>query len=106
MSVEFQIVLAWTDHVQEVVREGRVDLGERHRFREVTVGKSAMWLNRGSAEDLAKACAYATKEQERVARESDSIGTSRSVYDVFVYPIGTKDPLGKARKDILKKVRA
>jgi len=85
-----QIIIAWTDSDAEFVRERRTDLGERPVFRDVTVVKAVVWLNEGTATDVVKAHAYA-----------DPRG-----YKVFTYPLDTADPLGAARKAMLKTIPA
>ena len=103
------IVIAWADEDAVIAKEGRVDLGERHQFRAVIVGKSAMWLNRGTAEDVAKAEAYAARENG-----SEDYDGSRYVprgetvrrMHVFVYPVTEKDPMGRAKRDVCNNRRA
>lgn len=89
MSAKHKIVLAWVVEDFEVVGERRTDLGERPKLRQVDVAKTVMWLNRGSDEDVKKAKAYAAKELN---------------YEIVVltYPTAEKDPLGRAKKDVLK----
>jgi len=84
------IVIAWTDSDAEFVYARRSDLGERPVFRDVTVVKAVVWLNEGTAADVAKAHAYA-----------DPRG-----YKVFTYPLDTADPLGAARKTMFKTIPA
>jgi hypothetical protein len=84
------IVIAWTDSDSEFVRERRTDLGERPVIREVTVVKTLVWLNEGTAADVVKAHAYA-----------DPRG-----YKVFTYPLDTADPLGATRKAMLATIPA
>jgi hypothetical protein len=61
-----QIVIAWTEETQEIVKIGRVDLGESHKFRTVLTPKACMWVNKGNARDLAKARVYAANEGHAV----------------------------------------
>jgi hypothetical protein len=86
-----QIVLAWVTEDFRVVRERRRDLGERPELEKFNVGKAAMWLNRGTDADVAKARAYARAESD-----------SDKTIHVFVYPSSVKDPLGAAKKDVLR----
>jgi hypothetical protein len=84
------IVIAWTDSDSEFVRERRTDLGERPVIREVTIVKALVWLNEGTAADVVKAHAYADPRGSKV----------------FTYPLDTADPLGAARKAMLKTIPA
>lgn len=78
-----QIVLARLDDDQEVVKQGRVDLGERHTFRATKRPVALMWINAGNDSDKAKA--------ERFARSEG--------YTVFCYD-NEAAPLDCARRDI------
>lgn len=80
-----QIVIAWLEEDQVIVKRGRTDLGELHKFKTAMRPVACMWLNNGGAADLSKAKSYAAKEG----------------YRVFSYN-GEKDPLGKARQDICR----
>ena len=80
-----QIVLARLDDDVEIVKLGRIDIGEPHKFRPIKRPVSLMWLNDGTAEDVAKAKSFATKNG----------------YAVLCYE-QTTDPLGRARVDIMK----
>lgn len=82
----FTIVIAWTEEDQEIVKHGRVDIGERHTFKAVTVGKAAIWLNDGDAADLEKARAYA----------------QANGYTVYTFPISDDDPRPAARLRVVK----
>lgn len=82
------IVVAWT--TQDMRHDGKPfasDLGRRPGLVEVTVPHACMWLNRGGEDDVLKATAYALA-QDPVAR-------------VYVYPTSERDPLGKAKADVL-----
>ena len=79
-----QIVIAWTEEAQELVKAGRVDLGESHTFRTIRVPKACMWTNKGKDADLAKARVYAATECRTVLCYEHE-----------------RDPLEKAKKDIL-----
>jgi len=83
-------VVAWTAEDFAVVRERRADLGERPELRAVTVGRAAMWLNRATPADVAKARDYAER--------GTGDGTPMVV---FTYPVTEKDPLGRARREVL-----
>lgn len=83
------IVVAWTTQEQEF--DGRPfarDLGALPGLREVTKPHACVWLNKGSDADIEKAQAFIA---------SDAPDTGR----VFVYPTNEKDPLGRARREIL-----
>ena len=79
-----QIVLAKLNDAQKLVKLGRVDLGELHTFETIKVPVSAMWLNDGNDQDVAKAEKFAETEG----------------YTVFLYE-GEANPLERARQDIL-----
>lgn len=84
-----QIVIAWAETESQVdpsAPMARRDLGERPKLMEVAISKAAMWANDGTKSDIAKARAYA----------------SRQGYRVFVYPASEVNPLGRARRDVLK----
>jgi hypothetical protein len=85
------IVLAWVVPDFEVVRERRRDLGERPEMKEIKVPKAVVWLKSGDDADIEKAKAYASKETEYEIA-------------VFTYPTSEKDPLGKAKREVLKHV--
>lgn len=80
-----QIVMARIEEEQQIVKIGRIDLGEQHKFKNVLNPVSCMWLNKGTAKDVAKAKDYATREG----------------YTVFTYQ-NERDPLAKAKQDILE----
>jgi hypothetical protein len=85
------IVVAWTEDMQDLApgqRSWRHDLGERAKLVVVKKPYAAMWRNAGTPEDVVKARAYAKKENPTTGR-------------VMVYPTTEKDPLGRARKDVL-----
>lgn len=81
-----QIVLAKVEDAYEVEREGRVDIGERHKMRRIDNAKALMWKSDGDLEDFDKAQAFTESEG----------------YHVFTYDKSERDPLGRAKKDVLK----
>jgi hypothetical protein len=83
------IVAAWVVTDFEVVSQGRRDLGERPKLREVKVPKAVMWANKGTSEDVEKAKAWARKETDHEVA-------------VLVYPTSEPDPMGRAKRDVLK----
>jgi hypothetical protein len=85
------IIVAKTETQVEVVRQRRIDLGEKPITREVTVGKAAVWKADGTKAEVAKAKLWASKEGDG--------------WMVFTYPITNDDPLGCARKDVVKAAR-
>lgn len=89
---KMKIVLAWTTEEPRLEREGRIDIGERHTFKMVRVPKAVMWLNRGSEKDLATAILYAAQQS-----------TPQQPHHVFTYPTSERDPLGRAKKDVLSR---
>lgn len=85
------IVVAWTEDTQEIApgqRPWRHDLGERPKLVQAKKAHAAMWRNRGGRADIDKAHAYSRKENPDTGK-------------VYVYPVTEKDPLGRARRDIL-----
>jgi ribosomal protein L30E len=78
-----QIVLARLDDGAEVVKAGRMDLGEQHTFRAIKVPTACMWTNNGTDADRQKAEKFAKTEG----------------YTVLCYD-GESDPLNRARRDI------
>jgi hypothetical protein len=82
------IIIAWAEEEMRLVRERRTDLGERPVMALVRVAKTALWLNEGTKEDVAKARAYAAGETDKAIR-------------VYTYRTDHKDPRGAAAKAIL-----
>jgi hypothetical protein len=82
-----QIVLAKLIETQEISKLGRVDIGEAHKWRDIKVPVSLMWLNNGEDYDVAEAQKYAKAEG----------------YTVFLYE-GEANPLERARQDISKNI--
>lgn len=91
------IVLAGVEGDVEFAREGRIDLGERHKLRNVTVAKSLVWARNVPASKLAAEIAKATAFTKS--------GRSDVTYEVFVYDGAEDDPLERARRDVLAKLR-
>lgn len=82
----FEIVIAWVDTIAVPAEKiWASDLGRRPKMKDVRVSRAAMWANQGSAEDEAKARAYAAKEAGMV----------------FCYPLSERDPIGRAKADAL-----
>jgi len=84
------IVLAKADTEHVLAKEGRIDLGERHKFKEVPVGLALVWRGPTSREsedpsELARAEKFAQAEG----------------YRVFVYPKEERDPLVRARREVI-----
>jgi hypothetical protein len=90
---KFIIVLAWKAEDFKVIKPGQSDIGIPAKIQKIEIGKSAIWLDRGSNEDLEKANSYANRPE--------SIGGIPGT-KVFTYPLSEKNPLERARKDILK----
>lgn len=80
-----QIVVAWLDEGCVMVQEGQPDVGRPHKFKVVPKPMACMWLNKGTMADLAKAKAYAARDNRTVL-----------CYN------GEKEPLQRARADILR----
>jgi|HubBroStandDraft_2_1064218.scaffolds.fasta_scaffold244596_2 hypothetical protein len=86
------IVIAWTEEEQEIApgqKPWRHDLGERPKLVDVKKPRAVVWLNDGSDADAVKAREYVKKEHPVVGR-------------VFLYPTTERDPLGKARREIME----
>lgn len=83
-----QIIIAWTEEDSVVVRERRTDLGERPVFKTVTVAKTALWLNDGTAEDVRKA--------------EDFLKSDRPEGRVYTFPAAVKDARAAAAKLVLE----
>lgn len=88
-STTLQIVLSKLYDDFEIVQRGRVDLGERHKTREVKVARALMWKKgvkpNALPKELVKAEAFAKTEG----------------YTVFVYPSDDRDVLNHAKRDLL-----
>lgn len=84
------IVIGWTETTQVLVKEGRVDLGERHTYREERIGKAVVWLLQGMEGDVAKAREYAAAPD---MKERGAV--------VFKYPVTEQDPMARGRRDAL-----
>ena len=83
------IVLSRIEDDFEVVARGRVDIGERHKTREVKVGKALIWRKGVPESKLAKEL---TKAEECAKADG---------YEVFAYPSTEKDPLNRAKRELL-----
>jgi len=78
-----QIVLARNDIDYIIEQEGRIDLGERHKLKQIYKPVACIWLNNGSLLDKEKANEFAQKEG----------------YTVFCY-MDEDNPLERAKKEI------
>lgn len=107
MKTPQTVVVAWADTDAVIVKQGRVDIGERHTFKDVVIGKACIWKNVGEQSDVAKAFEYAAKENADETYEDGRYVTRaetiRRMY-VFTYPTTEKDPLARARRDVVKQV--
>ncbi len=91
-------MVAWV--VKEPVYTGipyARDLGHRPQMRIERVAVACMWLNVGTEKDVEKARAYCASASSRVTTDPDA------TRHAFVYPTTEKDPLGRAKRDVLKK---
>ena len=88
MSAQLTIVLARVEQDHVVVKQGRIDLGERHTFASVDRPVAMVWLNAGDQMDVERAQAYA----------------SQNGYTVFTYPTTEPEPLQRARLDVMKNI--
>lgn len=84
-----QIVIAWTEPVQKIVKQGRIDLGELHTFETVQEPRACMWCLNSTLDDYVRAKIYAKKEG----------------YHVLVYPRSEAEPLKRARADVSAKAK-
>lgn len=83
------IIVAWTEDAEEY--DGKpyaADLGNRPTTKQVKKAFSATWKRDGAPEDIAKALSFMKRDHPDTGR-------------VYTYDKGEKDPLGRARKDIL-----
>ena len=83
------VVIAWQEDARRAVDwdTTRVDLGERPQWEDIKVPKAVVWVRTGTQADVVKAEAHAAT-LDYPAR-------------VFTYPSKEKDPLGRARQDIV-----
>lgn len=88
------VVLAWLVPDFIVVKEGRRDLGERPTIKETVKAASVIWINKGTEVEIESA----KRHIERTAKDYDQI-------TFFVYPTSERDPLGRAKADLLKIVK-
>lgn len=79
------IVIAWLDDEQVLVKAGRVDIGEMHKFKTAAKPMACVWVNKGNESDLIKARAYAQSEGRKVLTYENE-----------------RNPLEAAKRDILK----
>lgn len=88
-----QIVIAYTEAGIEVLDTFTTARGDGinavSRTKEIVVPHAAMWLRRGTSADVKKAEAHAA-----------TTGAT-----VFTYPTSERDPLGRAKSDILNVTR-
>lgn len=82
------IVLARIDTAYEIAEYGRIDLGERHKIREIPKPVALVWINKGTDADKAKAERFAAAEG----------------YKVFCYS-NERNPIEKAKTDIMKQYK-
>lgn len=84
------IVIAWTDEggLRKTGRNVWRDANWFPEFESCTQARSVIWMNHGTARDIAKARAYAKDCGHDNAR-------------VYVYPTTEQDPRGKAEVAVL-----
>lgn len=86
-----QCVIAWSEEGAEWTGEPwRQDLGEQAPMRTTVVAHAVMWSGAADETEVAKGRAYASQRNHRV----------------FLYPATESDPLGSARRDLLKAIGA
>lgn len=86
------IVIAWAEKTK-LVPTGLTVTRDRNLFPQFTTdweGRAAIWLNRGTAVDVAKATTFAASDGHKV----------------FTYPIDERDPLGRARAAAVAEAKA
>jgi hypothetical protein len=84
------IVVAWITKtgMEKTGRTVMRDLNYFPEFKATWEGKAAMWKNKGTPEDLAKAKSYASSQG----------------YRVYTFPTSEGDPLGKAKAMALREM--
>lgn len=88
---EKTIVIARVDPEGGAATVARRDrYGTPVEFKYAPAARAAIWLNRGDKSDIAKARRHAEKEG----------------YVVFTYPTSEKDPLGRAKREIMRRYRS
>ena len=87
-----QIVLAWTDMsgLEATGRQIVKDMNYFPEFKPCVKAHAAMWLSKGTEADI-----------EKARRHLESIKGDYLSARVFVYPREEKQPLERARKEIL-----
>lgn len=88
-----RIAIARVVSYREIVSTHGYDLGRTPKTRTMRRAEAAMWINRGTSADLAKAEAYVAKEN--ATRSPDD---SAGPWKVFTFPVSEKDPLTAAKK--------
>ena len=84
----YSIVLARVETEDVLVDDAGADIGRSRRFAKKPKPEAAVWLNKGTTDDINKAVTYAQ-------RTGDG-------WEVYVYPNPERDPLGRAKADALK----
>lgn len=74
----------------EIVGKARIDAGESHKTRDIKVARALVW--RRNVKD------HALPAELLKAQEAAKDGG----YSVFVYPSTERDPLNRAKRDLLK----
>jgi hypothetical protein len=93
MAQELQIIVIAYATETKLEPTGNYVMRDRNYFPEFESrweGKAAVWLNRGTDEDVRKATAYARREG----------------YSVFTFPLSEPDPLRRARERVLEQFAA
>lgn len=83
------IVLSRIEDDFEVTARGRVDLGERHKTRDIKVAKALIWRKSLPESKLAKEL---VKAEEFAKAEG---------YEVFAFPSAERDLLTRAKRELL-----
>jgi hypothetical protein len=84
MTKTIQIVLARIEEETIISELGQIDIGRSHKFKTIPKPVALMWLGKGKPADVEKAEQFA----------------ATAGYRVFCYS-GERDPLGKARQQVL-----
>ena len=83
------VVVIWVETVKQAVDPHltRVDLGERHKWKDVQVPRGCVWVRHGSAADVDSAKAWAATQAEDV--------------QVLTLPATEEDPIGAAKRQVM-----
>jgi hypothetical protein len=92
-----QIVIAHLEEDARCIDPRRGDLGESPIMERFLKPVACMWLRRGTGADIDKANAYV----RTLASDAIGQGIGNQRWSVLVYPTSERDPLGKAKAEIM-----